>query len=106
MDGKSLPRFEEAIQKLDDAGTRKCIPDCGHLGFINSIGIGALVALRTRLRKKGREVKLAALQVLIADVTKVVKIDKLLNIDGDTAVALEAFDASKITRRVARRIAS
>ncbi|MDF1842534.1 MAG: STAS domain-containing protein [Rubripirellula sp.] len=95
LDVKSLPKFEEAVQKHYEAGTRKFILDCGHLGYINSMGIGSLVTLQTRLRKKEGEVKLAALQGLVADVIKVVKIDKLLNIYGDTAFAREAFAASK-----------
>ena len=53
LDVKSLPKFEEAVQKYYDAGTRKFILDCGHLGYINSMGIGSLVTLQTRLRKKG-----------------------------------------------------
>lgn len=91
FDGDAIPEFKEVVQKHFDEGKRKVIIDCAHLGYITSLGIGSLVALQTRLRRKGGEVKLAALQGLAAEVIRMVKIDKLLDIYGDTAFAQEAF---------------
>lgn len=95
FDAETAPEFQEAVKKHFDEGQRKIIIDCGHLGYINSLGIGALVALQTRLRRKGGQVKLAALQGLAAEVIRMVKIDKLLDIYGDTHFAREAFAKEK-----------
>ncbi len=91
FDAENVPEFNQAVQKHFEAGHRKFIIDCAHLGYISSMGIGSLVTLQTRLRRKGGEAKLAALQGLAAEVIRLVKIDKLLNIYGDTEFAREAF---------------
>jgi anti-anti-sigma factor len=59
--------------------------------YISSLGLGSLVALQARLRKKGGEVKLAGLFGLAADAIRLVHLDKLLNIYDDMEFARESF---------------
>ncbi|MEM8668917.1 MAG: STAS domain-containing protein [Planctomycetota bacterium] len=94
FDGETVPEFNEVVSQHFSDGRAKIIIDCAHLGYINSSAVGSLVMLQTRLRRKGGEVKLAALQGLPADVIKLVRLDRLLDIYGDTAFAREAFTAS------------
>jgi hypothetical protein len=51
------------------------------------------MALQARLRKRGGEVKLAAVMGPVAEVIKAVKIDKVLGIYGDTEFARKSFHA-------------
>ena len=93
FDGETVPEFDEVVNHHFAEGRHKIIIDCAHLGYINSMAIGSLVMLQTRLKRKGGEVKLAALQGMAADVIKLVKLDRLLDIYGDTAFARDAFAA-------------
>ncbi len=91
LDVASTPEFNAEVQKHFDEGRRKIIIDCAHLGHISSVGVGALVTLQAKLRKQGGEVKLAAIQAAVADVLRVVKLDKLLDMYGDIEFARESF---------------
>ena len=84
-------QFNQAIQNHLDQGRSKIIIDCRRVEYISSIGLGSLVALQARLRKKGGEVKLAGIYGLAADAIRLVHLDKLLNIYGDMEFARESF---------------
>jgi anti-anti-sigma factor len=84
-------QFNQAVQNHLDQGRTKIIIDCRHVDYITSIGLGSLVALQSRLRKKGGEVKLAGLYGMAADVIHLVGLDRLLNIYADMEYARESF---------------
>ena len=88
-------QFNQAIQNHLDQGRTKIIIDCRRVDYISSLGLGSLVALQARLRKKGGEVKLAALYGLAADVIRLVGLDKLLGIYGDIEFARQSFHPEK-----------
>lgn len=92
MDVTTTPEFSQEIEQHFAEGKRRIIIDCAHLGYISSAGVGALVYLQAKLRKQGGEVKLAALQGPVSEVLKIVKIDKMMGIYGDTEFARESFD--------------
>ena len=94
LDSTTTSDFDSAVQHHFDQGLRKIIIDCANLGYISSLGIGSLVSLQARLRKQGGEVKLAAIQGPVAEVLKLVHIDKLMEIYGDTQFARESFPSS------------
>jgi anti-sigma B factor antagonist len=85
------PQFDQAIQTHLDEGRTKIIVDCRRVEYISSLGLGSLVALQARLRKKGGQVKLAALSGIAAETIRLVGLDKLLGIYGDTEFARESF---------------
>ena len=91
LNGTTTEEFNRAIQNHVDQGRSKIIIDCRHVEYISSVGIGSLVALQARVRKKGGEVKLAGLFGLAADTIRLVGLDKLLGIYADAEFAREAF---------------
>lgn len=103
LDSFTTKEFEKQIAAHLDAGRTKVIIDCTFLGFISSVGIGALVALQTRLRRRGGTVKLAAVQGPTAEVLRLVRLDKVLDMHGDLEFARKSFreesdDASRPRR--------
>jgi anti-sigma B factor antagonist len=84
-------QFNQAIQQHLANNRTKIIIDCRKVDYISSIGLGSLVALQSRLRKKGGEVKLAALFGVAADAVRIVGLDKVLNIYGDLESARLSF---------------
>jgi anti-sigma B factor antagonist len=91
LDSATTEQFNQQINAHLDQGRTKIIIDCRYLGFLSSLGIGSLVALQTKLRRKGGAVKLAAIQGPIAGLIRLVRLDKLLDIYGDTEFARQAF---------------
>ena len=91
LDSTSAPEFDRQIQGHLDAGRSKMIIDCRDMGYISSLGIASLVALQTKLRRRGGEVKLAAIFGSAMDVMRLVRLDKMLDIYGDIEFARKSF---------------
>ena len=91
LDSTSAPEFTKQIQTHLDAGHSKIIIDCRNLGYISSLGIGSLITLQTRLRRRGGEVKLAAVFGPVMEVLRLMRIEKILNIYGDLEFARRSF---------------
>ena len=91
LDVTTSEEFKSVVQEHLDQGRCKLIIDCAHLGYISSYGVGSLVFLQTRLKQQGGDVKLAAIQGPVADVLKLVHLDRILEIYGDTEFARESF---------------
>ena len=94
LDSISTPEFEKQIQEHLDQGLSKIIIDCRYMGYVSSIGIGSLITLQTRLKRKAGVVKLAAIQGNVIQVIRAVRLDKVLNIYGDLEFARQSFYAT------------
>ena len=91
LNSATTDQFNQAIQNHLDQGRTKIIIDCRRVDYISSLGIGSLVALQSRLRKKGGQVKLASLFGVAADTIRLVGLDKLLDIYDDLEFARQSF---------------
>src|SRR5580700_4195675 len=91
LDSTSAPEFDRQIQGHLDAGRSKIIIDCRNMGYISSLGIASLVALQTKLRRRGGQVKLAAIFGPAMEVMRLVRLDKMLDIYGDLEFARKSF---------------
>jgi anti-sigma B factor antagonist len=95
LDATTTAQFDQVIQEHLDQGRTKIIIDCRFVNYVSSLGMGSLVALQARLRKKGGEVKLAAVHGMAAEAIRIVGLGKLFNIYGDLEFARQSFYASK-----------
>lgn len=93
LDSVTTTDFNSRIKQHLDGDMTKVIIDCRRLGYISSIGIGSLMALQARLAKKGGQVKLAAVDGMVATVLQMVRLDRLLDFYGDTEFARKSFYA-------------
>lgn len=91
LDSASAPEFNRLIQEHLDAGHSKIIIDCRNMGYISSLGIASLVALQTKLRRRGGEVKLAAIFGRAMEIMRLVRLDKVFDIYGDLEFARKSF---------------
>ena len=91
LDGKNSRVLNDEVSSHFDNGKRKLIIDCANLGYVSSFGVGTLVGLQAKFRKKGGDVKLAAIQATVAEVFKLVRLDRLLEMYGDIEFARESF---------------
>ena len=93
LDSTTTDEFDREIQKHLDAGKSKIIIDCRYLDSLSSMGIGRLVSLQMKLRRKGGAVKLASIYGPAAEVITLVGLAKILDIYGDLEFARESFYA-------------
>jgi anti-sigma B factor antagonist len=61
-------------------GRKKLILDCGLVTFISSMGLGTLIRVNSRMQKKGGDVKLAAVHGAVAEVMRVVGLNRIFQI--------------------------
>lgn len=91
LDSASTPEFEGLINQHLEQGRSKIMIDCQYLGYVSSIGLGSLVALQTRLKRKGGAVKLCAIQGPVMQILRLVRLDSVLDIYGDREFARKSF---------------
>ena len=82
----------DCVQGHIEDGISRIILDCKELNFISSMGLGTLIRAMTRLKKMGGAVALAGAQGAVADVIRLVHLNRLLNIYGDVGEAAEAIN--------------
>ena len=71
-------------------GRKKLILDCGQVTFISSMGLGTLVRVNSRMQKIGGDVKLAAVHGAVAQVIRVVGLNRMFQIYPSVADAIAA----------------
>jgi anti-anti-sigma factor len=91
LDAASAPEFDKEIQGHLEAGYSKIIIDCRNMPYLSSLGMGSLIVLQTKLKRRGGEVKLAAVFGTAMEIMRMVGIDKLLGIYGDLEFARQSF---------------
>ncbi len=96
LDAVTSLEFESEVLTHLEAGHTKFIIDCRHLGHLSSLGIGSLVRLQTRLRKKGGEVKLASVQGPVMNLLRLVRLDRFFDIHGDLEFASRSFQTGEV----------
>jgi anti-sigma B factor antagonist len=95
LDSASTPDFEAEVNRHLEAGRTKIIIDCRRLGYLSSLGVGALVTLRTRLTRRGGDVKLASVQGAVMNFLRLMRLDKFFEIHGDLEFARRAFQTGE-----------
>lgn len=91
LNSVTTEEFNQEVNRHLESGCKKIIIDCRNLGYISSLGIGSLVALKTRLNRQGGTVKLSTLRGPVAQLMKAVRLDKMLDIYGDLEFARQSF---------------
>ena len=74
------------FQTLNDGGARKILVDCHDLEYIDSSGIGAIIAAAKVMRKKGGDLIISSVTSDIMSIFKIVNLHefiKIFNTDGE-----------------------
>ncbi|MEO1237484.1 MAG: STAS domain-containing protein [Planctomycetota bacterium] len=83
--------LEELIEHELTEAYNKLVVDCGKLASISSLGLGMLVRMQSRLKARGGAVALANVQGVVADVLKVIQLDKVLGMYPDIDAAAKGL---------------
>jgi anti-sigma B factor antagonist len=83
--------LKELVNQALDAGNRKILIDFSRTGYIDSSGLGALVALAKRAREVGGELRLSGLNEDLRSLFELTKLDTLFAIADTPEQALAGF---------------
>ena len=83
--------LKEHLQGLLEKGERRFLIDFGQTGYIDSSGLGALVALARKVREEGGDLRLSGLNEDLRSLFELTKLDTLFAIADTRDQALAAF---------------
>jgi anti-sigma B factor antagonist len=90
--GDEIHKLRDAIQGLIQQDQKKIILNLAGVDYIDSSGVGELVANFTAVRNAGGELKLLNLTQKVQDVLYVTKLATVFDIKDDEFHAVKSFD--------------
>ncbi len=93
--GEGATVLRETVKDLLGKGQKKILVNLGDINYIDSSGVGELVAAFTSARNHGGELKLLHLTKKVKDVLQITKLYTVFHVLDDEASALKAFAASE-----------
>lgn len=86
IDASVAIQFKDQMKEITDTGKDRVVLDLSNVEFIDSSGLGAVVAAM-KLMGKDRKLDLAGLTPMVEKVFKLTRMDSVFNIFPDTATA-------------------
>ncbi len=93
IDAAAAVQFKDAFKSATTDGVRNVVLDLSGVEFIDSSGLGAIVAAQKLLGGE-RELELAGLQGAVAKVMSLTRMDTVFRIHTDVAAAEAAHQSS------------
>lgn len=91
MGGPDTEQFLKLMQEVINAKRTRVIVDMGDVAWVNSSGLGALIAGWTLLQEKGGSLKLIRVSRRIEQILAVTKLDTVFELHPDEASARAGF---------------
>ena len=89
--GEAGVAFRDSVSEVLSAGAMRLAVNLGGVSFLDSSGVGSLVRAFTLLKERGGEFRLFGATKQVAQVLRMVRLDKVLNLTEDEASALASF---------------
>jgi anti-sigma B factor antagonist len=91
LDMAAADQMKRTLTKLLDDGSRKLLVDLGQVGYVDSSGMGALVASLKHARTVGGDLRLCALQDDVRAIFEMTRLNRAVTIHGSRSEALGAW---------------
>ncbi|MCP4172644.1 MAG: STAS domain-containing protein [Fuerstiella sp.] len=91
LDTENSEHLMNCVQTHIEDGGSRIILNCEDLDFISSLGLGTLLRAMTRLKKLGGSMALAGPRGAVADVLRLVHLNRLLSIHANVDEAATAM---------------
>ncbi len=91
--GNELMSIENSVKRAINEGTRKLVIDVARLDYIDSAGIGMLVACNGQIDRAGGKMRIAGAQGTVAKAFEVVHMDRITSLDADVDSACRHLDS-------------
>jgi len=92
--GEETERLRTKVRQLIEAGRRKILLDLKEVSYIDSVGLGTLIASYTSARKEGGEVKLLHLPAGVHHLLQITRLSTVFDIYDDLDAACRSFAVS------------
>ena len=89
--GEGSSVLRDTVKDLLSKGQKNILLNLGDINYVDSSGIGELVAAFTSVRNQGGEMKLLHLTKKIHDLLQITKLYTVFDVKDDEAEALAAF---------------
>ncbi len=89
--GEESSTLREEVRKTLQDGAKRIVLNLGEVNYIDSSGLGTLVALHTTAHNAGATIKLANLTKRVGDLLQVTKLLTVFDVHSSEYEALEAF---------------
>jgi anti-sigma B factor antagonist len=89
--GEGSAGLRDLVRNLVSEGKKKILLNLGDVNYIDSSGLGELVAAFTSVRKQGGELKLLNLTKRVHDLLQITKLYTVFEITDDEAASLKSF---------------
>ena len=87
----NVDAFQAEMQQLIEQKPPRLVLDCAKVDFISSLGLAVLIRMQTRLKKKGGDLRLAALQKPVAELMRFTRLDQVLEVHKTVDAAVGSF---------------
>ena len=85
IDMASAPELQRACMAAVDEGAKRVVLDTAEVTFIDSTGLGVIIALQKRLRAEGGETFIRSPSSVVRRLIDVTSLDRVVSIEGDEA---------------------
>ncbi len=92
--GEAAVSLRDTLRDLVSSNRKKLILNLGEVSYIDSSGIGELVAAYTTVRDKGGQLKLLNLTKRVKDVLQITKLYTVFDVYDNEAHVLRSFSAA------------
>lgn len=92
--GEGSSTLRRIVRELLDAGHRKILFNLGDVDYIDSYGIGEMVAAYTSVRSASGELKLIYLTRRVHDILQITRLFTVFDVQPDESAALRSFTKS------------
>ena len=89
--GEGSSVLRDSVKELLAKGQKKILLNLGDVNYIDSSGVGELVAAFTSVRNQGGELKLLHLTKRVQDLLQITKLYTVFDVKDDEASAVAAF---------------
>jgi len=89
--GEGSSAFRDEVRGLTAGGTRKILVNLGEVAYIDSSGIGELVAGFTSVTRAGGTMKLLNPTPRVRDLLRITTVNTIFDVHEDEAQALRSF---------------
>src|SRR5271167_850863 len=89
--GEGSVQIRDAIRELVSKGRKSILLNLGDVNYIDSSGLGELVAAYTTAKNQGAELKLLKLTKKVHDLLQLTKLFTVFDVYDDESIAIASF---------------
>ncbi len=89
--GEGSGTLRDAVRDLVSKGSKKILLNLAEVDYIDSSGLGELVAAYTAVKNSGGDLKLVNLTKKVSDLLVITKLATVFDVKDDEAAAVAAF---------------